>query len=101
MRVKVRQLRQRGRLLRGIERNDEPAFTGDLAVAEARDIELGRPVLRARLLDISSGTNADVLPYLNDARLLSADGNKLRITGLERIDEADYSQTWTVELVQC
>lgn len=98
MRVQVRPLRAKGRNLNRDELKDLPPFLGTLKVAEARDHELGRPVVRARLLDITTGTNADVLPELCDARLLWAEGKKWRLTGFERIDAADYMQTWSVEL---
>ncbi len=98
MRVQVRTLRTKGRNMNRDELNDIPPFIGNLRVAESRDPELGRPVVRARLLDTTAGTNADVLPELCDARLLWAEGNKWRLTGFERIDAADYMQTWSVEM---
>lgn len=101
MRVRVRLLRQRGRLLHRAEHAELPGYVGDLSVAEFRDIELGRPVVRARLRDIQSGVRRDILPELSDATLLWAEQNKLRLSGFERVDDADYAQTWSVELVQC
>lgn len=98
MRVHVRPLRVKGRNLNRDELKDLPPHVGQLKVAEARDHELGRPVVRARLLDTASGTDADVLPELSDARLLWVEGNKWRLTGFERIDAADFLQTWSVEL---
>jgi hypothetical protein len=98
MRVKVRRLRHEGRNMHQKEVQDCPAVVGELTVAEARDPELGRQVLRARLLDINSGTEHDILPELSDARLLAAEGNKFCLTGLERIDKASYAQTWSLEL---
>jgi hypothetical protein len=74
-----------------------PPFVGFLKVAEARDAELGRPVIRARLLDIATGIETDVLPELTDAKLLWAENQKMRLTGMERIDKADFAQTWSVE----
>lgn len=98
MRAHVRPLRVRGRNLNRDELKDVPPHVGVLKVAEGRDPELGRPVLRARLIDQVSGTEADVLPQLSDARLLWAEGSKLRLAGFERIDAVDYAQTWSVEL---
>jgi hypothetical protein len=40
----------------------------------------------------------DVLPELLDARLLWAQDNKWRLSGIERIDDVDYAQTWSVEM---
>ncbi len=71
-----------------------------LRVAEERDHELGRPVLRARLLDTQRGTEADLLPDLSDARLLWAENNRLRFAGFERVDNANYAQTWEVEVAE-
>jgi hypothetical protein len=98
MRVHVRPLRLRGRNLNRDELKDFPPYMGVLKVAETRDHELGRPVVRARLIDPVAGTEADVLPELCDARLLWAEGTSMRLTGFERIEAADYMQTWTVEL---
>lgn len=101
MRVRVRLLRRHGRLLHKTEQSELPGYIGDLSVAEVRDVELGRPLVRARLRDIQSGTKVDVLPELSDACLLWAESDKLRLTGFERVDDADYAQTWSVELVRC
>jgi len=98
MRVHVRPLRVKGRNLNRDELKGSPPYVGVLKVAEGRDPELGRPVVRARLIDQVSGTEADVLPQLCDARLLWAEDGKLRLAGFERIDAADYAQTWSVEL---
>lgn len=102
MRVHVRTLRRRGRLLSKDELADSrPPYLGDLKVTESRDPELGRSVLRALLVESKAGTETDVLPGLNDARLIYAANNKMRITGVERIDGADFAQTWSVELTTC
>ena len=98
MRVKVRPLRREGRNLHQQEHLALPPFAGELSVSEGKDHELGRQVLRARLLDTSRGTEHDLLPELRDARLLWAVDNKLRLTGFERVDKASYAQTWSVEV---
>lgn len=102
MRVHVRTLRRRGRLLNKDESSDNrPPYAGDLKVMEKRDPELGRVVLRALLVEHKGGTETEILPVLNDARLLSAADNKMRLAGFERIDGADFAQTWSVELAAC
>lgn len=102
MRVHVRTMRRRGRLLNQDELADSrPPYLGDLKVTESRDPELGRSVLRALLVEHKGGTDTEILPGLNDARLLFAGNNKMRIAGLERIDGADFAQTWSVELATC
>ncbi len=98
MRVKVRPLRRQGRNLHQQEQMALPPFVGELTVSESKDHELGRQVLRARLLNTTSGTEHDILPELSDARLLWAADNKMRLSGFERIDKAAYAQTWSVEV---
>ncbi|WP_287924899.1 hypothetical protein [Diaphorobacter sp.] len=98
MKVKVRPLQRQGRLMPRETAVLVPARVGALLVHEERDHELGRPVLRARLLDISGGTETDLLPDLSDARLLWAKNNKLRFSGFERVENASYAQTWEVEV---
>lgn len=100
MRVHVRLLRRHGRVLKGDELKDLPPHVGMLRVDEARDHELGRPVVCARLLDPTKTSESDILPMLSDARLLWAKGTKMRLTGIERLKEpveADVAQTWSVE----
>lgn len=99
MRVLVRTLRLRGRNLTRDDLQTGPRHEGYLSVVEKRDIELGRPVVLARLVDSKSGIETDVLPELSDARLLWVESGKMRLTGLERIDKADYAQTWALEVV--
>jgi hypothetical protein len=97
MKVHVRPLRRQGRNLHSEELKAQPPFAGILSVNEQRDIELGRNTVRARLVDDKSGN--DILPELSGALLLWADKNKMRLTGLERVDRADYAQTWSVEVL--
>lgn len=101
MRVRVRKMRENGRPLPKHHVDNLPAFVGDLSVDEKRDIELGRQVILARLLDVGSGTKADVLPELRDARLLWARDNSLRLSGTECVAGSEYAQTWSVEVVPC
>lgn len=98
MKVKVRPLQSKGRMLPRHLAVEQPPRIGALRVSEERDHELSRPVLRARLLDASGGTESDLLPDLSDAKLLWADNNRLRLSGFERVDEANYAQTWEVEM---
>ena len=49
---------------------------------------------------MQSGTEADLLPDLSDARLLWAENNRLRFAGFERVDNANYAQTWEVEVAE-
>ena len=98
MRVKVNPLRELGRNLHS-QMTPRPSFSGELRVGPERDHELGREVLRARLLDVSQGTGVDLLPDLSDAQLLWAEKGRMRLTGVERLDGASYAQTWSIEVL--
>ena len=74
-----------------------PPIMGLLTLHEQLDVDLGRTTVRARLVDDKSGN--DVLPELTSALLLWADKNRMRLTGLERVDKADYAQTWSIEVL--
>jgi hypothetical protein len=97
MKVQVRRMRRQGRNLIGKDHLTLPPFVGVLSVQEKRDIEQGRNTVRARLIDDKSGN--DILPELNGALLLWASKNRMRITGLERVDKADFAQTWSIEVL--
>ena len=101
MRVQVRKMRASGRLLRASEVKASPAFVGDLAVAEHRNIELGRSLLRARLKAVSEGTELDVLPELSDVQLLWAGDGRMRLSGFETVSGIDLAQTWSIEVTPC
>jgi hypothetical protein len=97
MRVQVRKMRRQGRNMPHQEHTALPPVVGTLAVEEQRDFELGRNTVRARLIDDASGN--DILPELSSAILLWAAKNRMRLTGLERVDKADYAQTWAIEVL--
>lgn len=98
MRVKVRTMRQLGHMLPQKERNSIPPFVGVLNINEHRDLELGRAIVRAQLFDRVKGGDIEILPELRDARLVWLDGTKLHLSGLERVGQAAYAQTWSVEV---
>lgn len=98
MKVKVRTLRQHGRNLNQDELKKLPPRVGILRVLEERDPALHRGVLRARLLDATRDAETDVLPGLSDARLIYVADGAMTLIGTERIDRAEYGQTWSVEL---
>ena len=97
MKVHVRPMRRQGRNLPLEMVRAIPPLAGVLAVDEQRDVELGRNTVRARLVDEKSGN--DILPELKSALLIWAEKNRMRMAGLERIDKADYAQTWSIEVV--
>ncbi|WP_082151353.1 hypothetical protein [Caenimonas sp. SL110] len=98
MKVKVRTMRHEGRNLNRDDLKKLPPRVGELRVLEERDPALGRQVLRARLLDMTRGTEHDILPGLMDARLVWAADGKMTLIGTERLDRAEYGQTWSVEV---
>ena len=97
MRVQVRTMRLQGRNLPLRVQMEKPPAVGTLTVNEQRDVELGRSTVRARLIDDASGN--DILPELSSAQLLWADKNQMRMTGLERIEKADFAQSWSIEVL--
>ena len=99
MRVKVRLMRHAGRNMHQKEQMELPPYVGELTIGEARDAELRRPVLRARLQDTKGSVASDVLPQLSDVQLLWAAEQKMHLSGFECIDKAAYAQTWSVEVV--
>lgn len=101
MRVKVRTLRKEGRNLVGEELQGVPKRVGILLVREARDIELNRAMVCARLLDPASTGETDLLPMLSDAHLMWAEKKEMRLTGIERLSHMDVAQTWSVEFDGC
>lgn len=101
MQVRVRPLRNQGVLILREELLKRPQHVGQLRVSEERDPALERPVMRAKLLDISSGLEADVLPQLNDARLIWVSDGQMRLLGTERLENVEYAQTWAVEQLPC
>jgi hypothetical protein len=97
MRVQVKAMRQKGRNLPGDQLKSMPPKAGELLVEQKRDAELSRNTLRARLIDDKSGN--DILPELSSAELVLTKKNVMRLAGLERIDQVDYAQTWSIEVV--
>lgn len=99
MKVKVRVLRKLGCHLYRHEHETTPPVVGELSIAESRDSDLCRTVVCARLTDLLSESGFDLIPALIDAQVLWAENNKMRVSGIERIEKGAYSQTWSVELV--
>lgn len=96
MRVQVKAMRQKGRNLPVDQLKELPPKAGELVVEQKRDPELSRNTLRARLIDHK---NDDILPELSSAELLLTKKNIIHVSGLERIDQVDYAQTWSIEVV--
>lgn len=101
MRVRVQLMRRNGRVLIAADRDKQPPYAGFLSVTEKRDAKISRTLVQARLISMSTGTGVDLLPALNDVQLLWAENNEMRLTGIERINDVDYAQTWSVEVAPC
>lgn len=97
MQATVKTLREKGRNLNRDELKGVPAFVGKLRIREERDRELNRTMVCAQLLDPTSTADQNLVPMLVDACLVWGEDNKWRITGMERLEDADVAQTWSVE----
>lgn len=98
MRVQVRPLREKGKSLPASAVKALAPHVGMLRVREVRDLELNRAVLQARLLDPTRQTETDLLPSLEDAKMLFLEKGELRLTGIERSDDLEVPQTWDVKV---
>jgi hypothetical protein len=69
---------------------------GDLRVEYLTDALHLRPVQMARLLSFTNIKKGDLLPPLYDVRLIAMSPAAFTLGGLERLDGAEYAQTWLV-----
>ena len=92
----IRLLRYRGRILPWREVINRPALSGDLRVEESFDEELRRYLRTARLVDETSVLPIPGRPELRDARLVAMSPLAFTLAGFERIEGADYAQSWIV-----
>jgi hypothetical protein len=99
MKVKISCLRSKGRDTHTDESLSVPRTTGALCIAEARNLDLQRSTVQARLRDANTENGPDLLPALNDVRILSAAKGKMRLCGMEYVDNVAYFQTWSVEVL--
>ena len=96
MRFAVRFLRYRGRIVPYREVVNRPALVGELRIEECHDEELHRYVRTATLHHGSASTYRADVPRLYDVRLMAMSPLAFTLTGLERIDGAEYAQSWLV-----
>ena len=96
MRFTIRLLRYRGRILPWREVINRPALSGDLRVEESFDQELRRYLRTARLVDETSVLPIPGRPELRDARLVAMSPLAFTLAGFERVEGADYAQSWIV-----
>jgi hypothetical protein len=89
-----------GRILPYREVVNQPALAGELRVDEYRDEALHRFVQVATLHDAAS-TFSEHAPRLYDVRLVAMSPLAFTLAGLERIDGAEYAQSWQHRQLRC
>ena len=94
----VRFLRHRGRPLPWREVVNRQPRSDDLRVEQCYDEELRRHVRMARLLDPGAPGHPRDAPTLLDVRLIAMSPQAFTLTGFERVDGADYAQSWLVAM---
>ena len=96
MRFAVRFLRHRGRIIPWRMVANQPANIGDLRIEECRDEELHRYVRAAELFAEDTTRYSAALPMLLDVRLISVSPQAFTLAGFDRIEGAEYAQSWLV-----
>ena len=96
MRFSVRFLRYRGRIMPYREVVNLPELVGELRVQQCHDAALHRFVQVATLHDEAMSAYAPDVPRLYDVRLMAMSPLAFTLAGFERIDGAEYSQSWLV-----
>jgi len=97
VRFAVRLLRHRGRVLPWREVVNRPPLVGDLRIEEIRDEELRRYLRTALLSDDFSVRPAADRPCLFDVHIVGMSPQAFSLTGFERVDGAEYAQSWLVQ----
>ncbi|UQI33110.1 hypothetical protein M3M50_10920 [Pseudomonas bijieensis] len=72
-------------------RNVQPVI-GDIIISECPDPDFGRSVFSAMVFN--SGPGPDILPRLHDVKITGMAHNGMNLTGVEKIGDAFYSQSW-------
>jgi hypothetical protein len=98
MRFFVVPTRSRGRPVDRHELANRLPVVGDLRVEEARDETLGRYVRMARVVDPGQPKAPDLLPTLRDPVLIAMSPLAFTLSGLERVRDQDYAQSWLVRV---
>lgn len=96
MRFTVLRLRHRGRPLPKREWANRTPVVGELRVEQLYDDELLRHIRIARLISLVRVTGPEELPVLYDPVLIAMSPQAFTLAGFERIDGADYAQSWRV-----
>jgi hypothetical protein len=76
---------------------NQPPVVGDLRVEEMMDRALGRYLRMARLRsDDGHAIGTSLVPDLYDVHLISMSPSAFSLTGIERVDSAEFAQSWLV-----
>lgn len=96
MRFAVRLLRRRGRLLSRSDVANQPPVVGDLRVEEMMDAVYGRYVRMACLRSEQHAVGRSLVPDLYDVHLIGMSQIAFSLSGIERVDSAEFAQSWVV-----
>lgn len=96
MRFAVLRLRHRGRPLPRRQWQARAPAVGDLRVEQLYDEDLLRHLRLARLVDVGRSAGPDALPALYEPVLIAMSPLAFTLAGYERIEGADYAQSWLV-----
>jgi hypothetical protein len=96
MRFNILRLRHRGRPLPKREWANRTPVAGELRVEQLYDEDLLRHVRIARLVNLARVTGPEELPTLYDPMLIAMSPQAFTLAGFERIEGADYAQSWLV-----
>ena len=96
MRFAVRFLRHQGRVIRWRLVANQPARSATCGSKSGATNELRRYIRAAKLSTDDASRYSATLPELLDVRLISMSPQAFTLTGFERIEGAEYAQSWLV-----
>ena len=97
MRFAIRLLRHKGRILPWRDVVNRSPLVGDLRIEETRDEDLRRYVRTALLWDEQSVLPSARRPCLFDVHIVGMSPQAFSLSGFERVDGTEYSQSWLVQ----
>lgn len=68
------------------------SFVGDVIISECKSPEFGRSVLSAEIY--TSGPGPGLLPPLLDVKIMGMSHGGMSLSGIEKIGDAYYAQSW-------
>jgi hypothetical protein len=96
MRFCVHRLRYLGRPLPKCQWTQREPVQGDLRVEQTYDEDLLRQVGIARMVNPNRSVRPDELPPLHVPVLVAMSTQAFTVAGFERIEGADFAQSWLV-----